>query len=237
MAMSGIEKFMNEMPLSAIFVVFWAGAVSSLSSCTIVRLPVVVGYMAGAGGSKRRTLLTTIFFVLGLIVSYTVLGTLFAVVAELPDRFIRVNKYFYWVLGVLMFVAGLLVSGLTGIRVKTFKCGIGRDLAKISFIGAFLFGIVFALVELPGCPCCGGVMLVIASIVAARGFSVYAVFIFLSFAIGQSFPILAVGILTSLVGTDLINYLAKSVHRMEACVRLVAGNILMLLGVYTFIIA
>ena len=80
-------------------------------------------------------------------------------------------------------------------------------------------------------------MLVIASIVVTRGFSLYAVFIFLSFAMGQSFPILAVGILTSLVRSDLINYLANRVHRLEAFVRLVAGNILMLLGVYVFVIA
>ena len=56
------------------FLIFLVGALASLSSCTIVRVPIALSFIAGAAESKKKALLITVLFVSGLIVTYTVLG-------------------------------------------------------------------------------------------------------------------------------------------------------------------
>jgi cytochrome c biogenesis protein CcdA len=221
----------------AIAIVFWAGAIASLSSCTIVRIPIVLGYISGTGDSKRNSIISTVLFVLGLIISYIIFGILLALMGSLAYKFIRVNKYIFWGLGVMLFLMGLFISGLIDIKSFHFKNHIRNKFQNTSYLGAFFIGIVFAMVELPTCPCCGGVLLLIAGIVVAKNLSLYAVAIFASFALGQSFPILCIGLSTSLLKSGIVEYMAHRSHQFEEKVKLVAGNILMILGIYFLIVA
>jgi cytochrome c biogenesis protein CcdA len=232
-----LQRFLTESPLLALVIVFWAGAIASLSSCTIVRVPIVLGYVAGTGGSKKRSMLLSVLFVLGLIVSYTLFGILLGLIGNLAYSFIRVNKYIFWAIGTLLFICGLFISGLVDLNILKRKRHIIDKFQNASFLGAFLFGVVFALLEMPTCPCCGGVLLLIAGIVVAKNLSLYSIIVFISFALGQSFPILSIGLSTSMIKSDLINYLGPKVHRLEQQIKLVAGNILMVLGIYFCVIA
>jgi len=232
-----IQQALTETPIIAIFVVFWAGAFASLSSCTIVRIPVVLGYVSGAANSKGKSVFLTLLFVLGLVISYTMFGILLGLMGNLAYSLIQINKYIFWALGMVLFVLGLFVSRLINLKIFSTRFNLKDKFKSATLLGALLFGIVFALLEMPTCPCCGGLLLLIAGIVVAKNLSVYSVLIFISFALGQSFPILAIGLSTSLIKTDLVNYLKPKVHRLEGRVRLVAGNILMAMGIYFFVIA
>ena len=44
-----LQRFLTESPFLAIFVVFWVGAIASLGSCTLVRMPI---QPVGARGIK-----------------------------------------------------------------------------------------------------------------------------------------------------------------------------------------
>lgn len=232
-----IRQALAETPIIAVFVVFWAGAFASLSSCTIVRVPVLLGYVSGAADSKGKSVFLTLLFVLGLTISYTIFGILLGLMGSITHSFIQINKYIFWALGIALFVLGLFVSGLINLKIFNARFNLKSRFKSIPLFGALLFGIVFALLEMPTCPCCGGLLLLIASIVVAKNLSVYSVLIFISFALGQSFPILSIGLSTSLIKTDLVNYLRPKVHQLESRVRLVAGNILTALGIYFFVIA
>jgi len=213
-----VQKFVNDAPFLAIFLVFWIGALASLSSCTIVRVPVVLSYVAGAADSKRRAVFVT--------------GIFFGLMGSLAFAFIQINKYIFWMLGALLLISGLFVAGLVNIRFFHPTLEIKNSLRRLRYIGPFVFGIFFALLEMPTCPCCGSVLLAIAALVVTQDLSAYAVLIFLSFALGQSFPVLAVVLSTSLLKSDLIVYLAPRIHRLEERVELLAGNMLMALGIY-----
>lgn len=232
-----IRQALAETPIMAVFMVFWAGAFASLSSCTIVRIPVVLGYLSGVTASKNKTIFMTLLFVLGLIISYTIFGILLGLMGNLTYNLIRINKYIFWTLGVVLFVLGLFVSGLIHFKALSTRSDLKDKFKSSSFLGALLFGIVFALIEMPTCPCCGGLLLLIASAVVAQNLTVYSVLIFISFALGQSFPILAIGLSTSLLKTDILNYLRPRMHQLEERVRLAAGNVLMAMGIYFFVIA
>jgi cytochrome c biogenesis protein CcdA len=232
-----IQQALAETPIIAVFVVFWAGAFASLSSCTIVRIPVVLGYVSGTANSKSKSVFLTLLFVLGLTISYTIFGILLSLIGNLTYNLIQINKYIFWALGTVLFVLGFFVSGLIHLKTASTRFNLKNKFKAATAFGALLFGIVFALLEMPTCPCCGGLLLLIASIVVAKSLSVYSVLIFTSFALGQSFPILAIGLSTSLIKPDLLNYLRPKVHQLENYVRLVAGNILIAMGIYFFIIA
>lgn len=107
----------------------------------------------------------------------------------------------------------------------------------VTLISAFVFGIIFALLEMPTCPTCGGLLLMLASLVVTHNLAPYSILIFVSFAIGQSFPVLAVALSASLLKTDVIMFLASRIQRIEDHINLVSGNMLITLGIYYLVIA
>ena len=53
---------------------FVAGTAGSLNLCAAVRLPVLVGYVAGAGRSKRHAVILSALFMLGMVAGTVLLG-------------------------------------------------------------------------------------------------------------------------------------------------------------------
>ena len=76
----------------------------------------------------------------------------------------------------------------------------------------------------------------LAGVVVAKNLSFYGVLVFASFALGQSVPVLVVGILTGLVKPELIRRVRARMCSIEQRVQLVAGNVLMVLGIYLIVI-
>ncbi|MFH1370253.1 MAG: cytochrome c biogenesis protein CcdA [Planctomycetota bacterium] len=234
---SSTQKLIAEAPLLAIFVVFLAGALASLGSCTIVRVPVALGFIAGAAESKKRALLVTILFVSGLVTVYTAFGLFLGMVGRLAFTIIQCNKYIFYLLGFLLFVFGLFIAGLLKIRHLPRMLQFHESFRNVTLFGAFVFGTFFALVEMPTCPPCGGLLLMLATLVVTHNLAPYAILIFMSFALGQSLPVLAVAIFASLFKTDIIMLLESKIRRVEDHINFVAGNMLMTLGIYYLIIA
>lgn len=221
-----------------LFAVFWIGALASLSSCMILRLPVVVGYVGGSGTSKARALILTMLFTLGLASVYVALGVVTAFAGSTIHQIVQFNKYIYWLLGGILLISGLLVSGLLSVRVLPKGCRfITAGLASPSYPGAFLFGTLFGMLMMPACPSCGAGLLVLAGVVVAKHMVwSQAVAIFLTFALGQSLPVFALGVLTSLLTPDLVRKMRTRMCSIEQHVQLVAGNVLIVLGIYFIVI-
>ena len=232
-----VDKVIAESPVWALMVVFSIGAIASISSCTLIRLPIVMGCVAGSGISKRRGLLLTALFCLGLVLSYVLLGAITAFMGEFIHKFLLFNKYFFWLLGVVLFVAGVWVSGLLSLRSLPEQCQtVGTRLRRRGIVGTFVLGLLFGLLETPACPCCGGGLLVLAGVVVAKDLSSYGLLVFASFALGQSVPVVVTGILTGLVKPDLIRRLRDRMCSIEQRVQLIAGNVLMVLGIYLIVV-
>ena len=214
--------------LEVLLAVTLAGAVASLSSCTIARLPVLLGLVSSTAQSKRRSFFLTIAFSCGLIVSYTFIGMVFGAVAHMAARLIGISRYLYLILGFLMIFGGLFFVGLIPSITGVFNTQCAKAVKGVKTLpSAFIFGLLFAFLEMPACPCCGAVLLLIASLVAIKGSLLYSGAVFFSFALGQSVPILAIGFSTSL----LKNVLPKTQH-LEGVISFVVGNILIVSGVF-----
>jgi cytochrome c-type biogenesis protein len=234
---SGIQKVIENSPVLALLLIFWAGALASLSSCTIVRVPVALGFIAGATESKKKALFVTVLFVIGLVAAYTIFGLFLGVVGRLAFTIVQFNKYIFYLLGFLLLVFGLFISGLVKLRHIPQMLRFKESFRHVTLLGAFAFGTFFALIEMPTCPCCGGLLLMLASLVVTHNLAPYSVLIFMSFALGQSFPVLAVALSASLLKTDLIMFLESRIRRIEDHINFVAGNMLITLGIYYLVIA
>lgn len=228
---------MSESPGTALFAVFWAGAAASLTSCTVIRLPVLLGYVAGSGDSKKRSLILTSLFTLGLIVSTVLIGVTVALAGGLTHGLLHINKFIFWGLGVVLLLAGANVLGLLSPRLVPQKWRhIGDRLNRAGPVGTFLFGAFFGMLVMPACPCCGAGLIVLAGIVAAKNLALYGMALFASFALGQGLPVFAVGVLTGLMKPDLIKRLRNHMCSIEQRIQLLAGNLLIVLGLYFIVV-
>lgn len=234
---STIDRLIGESPVWALFVVFWIGAVASVSSCTAVRLPVVIGYVAGAGSSKRRAIVLTCLFAVGLVVSHVLVGAAMMTIGGVAGKLLNLNKYLFWFLGALLIVVGLFVSGMVNVRLLPEKWrNLGPRLHKANLATAGLLGVILGLLVVPACPCCGAGLLILAGIAVAKKLSVYGLLLFISFALGQSLSVLAVGVLTALVKPDVIDRARARICSLEERIHLIAGNVLMVVGIYLIVV-
>jgi len=231
---STLQTIITKSPVLAIFIVFWAGFIVSLSSCTLIRIPIVFGYVSGAQHhTKRKSFLSAVCLALGLITSYTLLGVALILLKNLAFGLVQVSRYLYIFLGIVLLILGIFYAGLIKIgKTHSESCDINIKVKKRSLIGSFLFGVMFAFLEMPACPCCASVLFVIASIVGFWNSWVYSFIIFLSFAIGQSMPILLIG-----SSTTLVKHLASKAGKIEKYTQFVAGNILIAIALFFFILA
>lgn len=221
----------KEQSLWTFVVVFWAAAVLSLVSCTIVRIPVVIGLIGGAADSKKKAFLLTLSFVSALVISYTLLGVLLSLVGTLAMHMMRISRYSYYLAGALVLFVGVQIAGLIKFRFLEGTLSKIFDIRQRGIAGAFIFGFIFVLFEAPTCPVCGPFLLVIASLGIFRDNILYAVLLFLTYALGQSLPIIMVGVFSGIV-----KYIQPKVEAIERAASVIGGNILIALGILLFIL-
>jgi len=222
---------------ATLLTVFAAGALASLGLCAVVRLPILLAYVAGTAESKRRGVVLSALFAFGLIAGTVLLGVTAAPAEDGLHRVLYANKYLCWIVGVGLFVAGVLLSGLVNpALLPTRWQGRARKLIKAGAPGAFLLGCALGLLQMPACPKCGAVLEAIAEGLP-RGAGLYGFLLFTSFAFGQSLILLGVGMLASLAWPELLLRLRTRMCSLEQRVQLLAGNVLMILGVYFVIVS
>lgn len=211
--------------------VFSAGIVLSLTSCTLARLPVVIGYV-GSDAGRGRAFVNTVAFTAGMIPTFVALGVVFGMTASMLVRSTIASTYFFAGFGAIAILIGLHVLGL--VRWRLPKLG-GLQKARperLRTAGAVLLGVCFALIESPVCPCCGPIALLIGAYTIAKGKLALGVGLFFAYAVGQSVPILAVG-----GSTKISSYLAARSHKFEELFGVFAGCLLVCVGLYFIWIA
>ena len=219
--------------LEVLIAVAFVGAVASLSSCTIARLSVLLGLVSSKSHLKHRGFFLSIAFSCGLIISYTLIGLLLGAIAHVASSLVAISQYLYFILGFLMILSGLFFAGLISFGAGAIGEGCEKAVKSVKTLpSAFIFGMLFAFLEMPACPCCGAVLLLIASLIAIKGNLIYSVAVFFSFALGQSLPILVIGFSTSMV-----KHFLPKVQNLEGVISYCVGNILIVSGIFLVTLA
>ncbi len=222
------------MTISAVFL---AGIATSLGWCAAIRLPLAVVYVTGAGRSRWHSLVLSVLFVLGLIAGTVLLGTNSIPTGDDSQQLFQADKRLFWGLGLGLVAAGLLVSGLInpqllprGLR------GLGELLTRVGWLGALLSGGALGLLQTPVCPDCSASLQTLAETARLVDTSSDSLLLLAGFAAGQSAVVLCLGVLVSVMRRDVLLCLRAGLCSVEQRVQLLAGNLLMVLGLYLVIV-
>ena len=205
---------------------FLGGVVSSASPCVLAMIPLVIGYVGGyAEGSQKKAIQYSLVFVLGLTITFTVLGIIAGAMGRL---FGDVGSFWNYALPPIAILLGLylLLSG-----VWNFNIGVSQRFLpkRRALLGAFLMGLFFGIVA---SPCATPVLAVILTFAATKQEIAYSSGLLLAYALGHWVLVLGAGISVGFAQRVLES---KGLSNFSTYSKKVAGVILIGVGVYLFI--
>lgn len=212
------------------------GLISFFSPCVIPLLPLYLGYLAGNSKGKdkdgnviykrSKVLIHTLFFVLGISMSFFILGISFTTLGSLLKEY----KSIIAIVGsIIIIILGLFQMKVINFkflqREKKLKLNINPN--KMNPIVAFFMGFIFSFAWTP----CVGPALSSVLIMASSAESMFlGNLLVLIYAIGFIIPFLVLGLST----TTVLNFLKRKQNVLENIVK-VGGLLLVLVGCYTLV--
>lgn len=212
------------------------GLISFFSPCVIPLLPLYLGYLTENSKEKdkdgnviykrSKVLIHTLFFVLGISMSFFILGISFTTLGSLLKEY----KSIIAIVGSII----IIILGLFQMKVINFKflqrekkLRLNINPNKMNPIVAFLMGFIFSFAWTP----CVGPALSSVLIMASSAESIFlGNLLVLIYAIGFIIPFLVLGLST----TTVLNFLKRKQNVLENIVK-IGGLLLVLVGCYTLV--
>jgi thiol:disulfide interchange protein DsbD len=201
--------------------VFLAGLALNLTPCVFPLIPITVGFFAQQAKNRSGgTFWMAFAYVMGIAVTYSVLG----VVAALTGQLFGSALQSPWVVGSIVLVLLGLAASMFGLwEFKTPDWAHKAAGARGGIVGSLLMGLVMGFVA---APCIGPFVLGLLTYVGQKGDPVFGFFAFFTLALGLGLPYLLLGTFTGAV-----NRLPMSGMWMVG-VRRVFGVILIAMAAY-----
>jgi cytochrome c-type biogenesis protein len=209
----------------AFLAVFAGGLISAASPCVLAAIPLIIGYVGGySGGDKKKAAIYSLVFILGLSITFTVLG----VAASAMGQFLAfAGQWLYIGLAVIAMIMGLQLMGLIAIPLPFQKT---RQVRSRGLWGAFLLGLLTGTVS---SPCATPVLAVILAYVSTQGDILYGGSLLFVYAVGHCALIfiagLSIGLTESMVSS-------KGIKNFSLYSKRFSGALLILAGLYIGIV-
>ncbi|MCD6116341.1 protein-disulfide reductase DsbD [bacterium] len=202
-----LNNALNKGSLMAFLIVFLGGLLTSLTPCVYPMIPITIAVIgAQASGGKLKGFILSLFYVLGIAVTFTSLGVLAAKTGAMFGTFAQ-HPAALIVISLIFFLMGLSMLGAFIIQVPSSISSKLRGKKKKGFLGAFLTGLIAGIVV---SPCVSPLLVVILTWVARTGSVVLGASLLFTFSLG-------LGVLFILIGTfsGVLKALPKSGTWME----------------------
>ena len=225
-----METFLNHLsqsiadnPLLAYLGVFLGGILSSSSPCVLATIPLVIGYVGGySEGDRRKAFLYSLTFILGISITFTILGAIASLVGGL---FGVISRSWYFIVGGIAVIIGLHLIGLFN---WSLPVPVHLQPKQKGILGAFLLGIFFGIVS---SPCATPVLALILTFVASKGEVAYGTSLLFVYALGHCALIFLAGTATGFVENFVKS---KGISNMTAWGKRIGGSIVVFVGIYLF---
>jgi cytochrome c biogenesis protein CcdA len=196
---------------------------SSSSPCVLATIPLVIGYVGGySEGDRRKAFLYSLTFILGLSITFTILG---AIASLLGGLFGIISRTWYFIVGGIAVIIGLHLIGLLN---WSLPVPVHLQPKQRGILGAFLLGIFFGIVS---SPCATPVLALILTFVAAKGEVAYGTSLLFIYALGHCALIFLAGTATGFAESFIRS---KGVSNITTWGKRVGGLIVVFAGVYLF---
>ena len=217
------EVYLGQSALLAHVAAYLAGVLESFTPCVYPVIPLTVAVIGGQENvSGTRGFVLSLFFVLGLALTYTVLGIAAALTGKLFGT-IQTSPLTLGSLGALFIIMGLAMMDAFQISVdRLFPRGLSAGNRK-GVIGSFLVGVTSGLVL---GPCTTPVLAVILGVVATKQNMIFGGSLLFIFSMGMGSLLILVGTFTGLLAN-----MPKSGVWMSA-VKKACGFVMLAVGTY-----
>ncbi len=205
----------------AFLLVFIGGLISAVSPCVLAAIPLIIGYVGGySEGNKKKAALYSFVFILGLSITFTVLG---AAASAMGVFLSFAGRWLYIGLALIAVIMGLQLMGIVNIPLPFQKT---RLVKSRGLWGAFLLGLLTGTVS---SPCATPVLAVILAYVTTQGDILYGGSLLFVYAVGHCALIfiagLSIGLTESIVSS-------KGIKNFSLYSKRFSGAVLVLIGVY-----
>lgn len=225
LGVSGLLKKNIKNPILAILLVFFAGILTSLTPCVYPMIPITISYFGkrGEGQTIKSNFVGTLFYVLGLALTYTSLGIIAGLTGSAFGS-ITNNRYVLIVFAGLFFIMAFMMCDYIVLNGGTLMNSATQNTrSKRSFFQPFLLGLLTGLIA---SPCIGPVVLFLLALIIKTGNILYGGILMFFFSLG-------LGLLFIILGTfsGAINKLPSSGNWMEK-VKVVFSILMVLVATY-----
>ncbi|OGB68950.1 MAG: hypothetical protein A2Y94_02875 [Caldithrix sp. RBG_13_44_9] len=164
--------------------VFLAGLALNLTPCVYPLIPITISYFGGqTEGKKGKLLGHAMIYVLGMAVTYSILGVIAALTGSLFGSALQ-NPYVLVAIALILIALALSMFDLYEIRVPTFLSNFAGG-AKQGYFGTFFMGLTVGIVA---APCIGPFVLALLTFVGEKGDVILGFSMFFILALGLGFP-------------------------------------------------
>ncbi len=219
--MQSLEQAINSSSLLVIPLVFLGGALTGMNPCVYPTIPVIIAYISGQKSqTKLRGLGLALAFVLGLAITYVILG---ATVGFLGSVLGLSRQGWMYIVAAICILVGLNMTGLLPLNFATLAPGQSKWAKMSGPLGAILLGMLFGLVA---SPCAMPILTLILALIASKGQVAYGSLLMFTYALGHGLPLVILGTVAGAL-TSLERFTKYSVT-----VQRVGGWLLIAVGAY-----
>jgi len=216
-----LSQSLSGNPLLAYLGVFIGGIISSSSPCVLATIPLVIGYVGGySGGDRRKAVLYSLTFVLGLSITFTILG---AIASFIGGLFGVTGRTWYFVVGGIAIAIGLQLIGL-----YEWNLPVPGHLQpkQRGLLGAFVLGLIFGIVS---SPCATPVLVLILTFVASKGEILYGTSLLFVYAIAHCALIFLAGTAAGFAESFIKS---RGISNITSYGKKIGGSIVVSVGLY-----
>lgn len=219
--MQTLEQALANSSWLVVPLVFIGGAATGMNPCVYPTIPVIIGFISGQKSqTKARGLALALTFVLGLAVTYVVLGV---TVGFIGDVLGLSRAGWMYIVAAVCILVGLNMAGLLPINFSTWAPGQSKWSEMSGFAGALVLGMLFGLVA---SPCAMPILTLILALIASKGEVAYGSVLMFTYAIGHGLPLIIIGTVAGAL-TSLERFTGYSV-----VIQRVGGWMLIVVGAY-----
>ncbi len=225
-------EYLNELAYHSNWVVlsaFFLGILTAISPCPLATNITATAFISKNITDKNKVFLSGLAYTLGRAFSYTGIGLLLYFGASNFNVAKFLSQNGEKVLGPLLIIIGLImlnVIKLNFLGQSSLQEKLSEKFKDKGMLGSFLIGIVFALAF---CPYSGALyfgMLIPMTISSADG-----LYLPIVFAFGTGLPVILFTYLLAFTASKIGSFYTK-ITKIEKVMRLVAGIVFILAGVY-----
>lgn len=180
----------------AYIIALLAGILTSFTPCVYPVIPITIGYIgANAAGSKGIGFLLSVSYVIGIAVTYSILGSIAALTGKIFGQ-ASTSPISYFIVANLCILLGVSMLGVFNIPIPSFLTGLRPKAKGQGIFAAFFVGLASGLIM---GPCTAPVLAVILAYVATRQSLIYGASILFTFALGMGVFLILLGTFTGLI--------------------------------------